>query len=138
MKKANLNLSLRVKENRNREFFELMGIVVPWRALIDLIATYLPEVKKGTPSFSLATMLRTDFLQQSFFLSAPGMEQAIFDVSLYRKFTKFHEFSRMPDKSTILRFRHRLKSTSWPIKFRLSQRYVMPGTSNRGWIRSFK
>ena len=109
MKQASLDLSLSVKKTRKREFLEQMDKVVPWQALIDLIAPYYPEGKKGRPPFSLATMLRTHFLQQWFTLSDPGMEEAFFDVPLYREFAQLDEFARMPDESTILRFRHRLE-----------------------------
>ncbi len=54
-------------------------------------------------------MLRTHFLQQWFTLSDAGMEEAFFDVPLYREFAQLPEFSRMPDESTILRFSHRLE-----------------------------
>ena len=109
MKQASLDLSLSVKKTRKREFLEQMDKVVPWPALIELIAPYYPEGKKGRPPFSLATMLRTHFLQQWFTLSDPGMEEAFFDVPLYREFAQLPEFSPMPDESTILRFRHRLE-----------------------------
>ena len=110
MKQASLDLSLSVKKTRKREFLEQMDKVVPWQALIDLIAPYYPEGKKGRPPFSLATMLRTHFLQQWFTLSDPGMEEAFFDVPLYREFAQLDEFARMPDESTILRFRHLLEA----------------------------
>ena len=109
MKQASLDLSLSVKKTRKREFLEQMDKVVPWQALIDLIAPYYPEGKKGRPPFSLATMLRTHFLQQWFTLSDPAIEEAFFDIPLYRQFAQLDEFARMPDESTILRFRHRLE-----------------------------
>ena len=37
------------------------------------------------------------------------MEEAFFDVPLYREFAQLAEFERLPDESTILRFRHRLE-----------------------------
>ena len=37
------------------------------------------------------------------------MEEAFFDTPLYREFARLDEFSCLPDKSTILRFRHRLE-----------------------------
>ena len=37
------------------------------------------------------------------------VKEAFFDVPLYREFARLDEFSRMPDESTILRFRHRLE-----------------------------
>jgi IS5 family transposase len=62
----------------------------------------LPRRQEGCPPFSLPTMLRMHFLQQWFTLLDPGMEEAFFDVPLYREFTQFPEFSRMHDESTIL------------------------------------
>ncbi len=109
MKQAALDLSLSVKKTRKREFLEQMDKVVPWTALVELIAPYYPEGKKGRPPFSLETMLRTHFLQQWFTLSDPGMEEAFFDTPLYREFAQLEEFTRLPDESTILRFRHRLE-----------------------------
>lgn len=109
MKQVSLELSLSVKKTRKRDFLEQMVKVVPWQALIDLIAPCYHEGKKGRLPFSLTTMLRTHFLQQWFTLSDPGMEEVFFDVPLYREFAQIPEFSRMPDESTILRFRHRLE-----------------------------
>ena len=109
MKQAALDLSLSVKKTRKREFLEQMDKVVPWAALVELIAPYYPEGKTGRPPFSLETMLRTHFLQQWFTLSDPGMEDAFFDTPLYREFAQLDAFSRLPDESTILRFRHRLE-----------------------------
>ena len=37
------------------------------------------------------------------------MEEAFFDVPLHREFAQLAEFERLPDESTILRFRHRLE-----------------------------
>ena len=54
-------------------------------------------------------MLRIHFMQQWFTLSDPGMEEAFFDTPLYREFAQLDEYARLPDKSTILRFRHRLE-----------------------------
>ena len=54
-------------------------------------------------------MLRIHFMQQWFTLSDPTMEEAFFDTPLYREFGQLEEFTRMPDESTILHFRHRLE-----------------------------
>ena len=63
MKQAALDLSLSVKKTRKREFLEQMDKVVPWASLVELVAPYYPEGKKGRPPFSLESMLRTHFLQ---------------------------------------------------------------------------
>ena len=109
MKQAALALNLSVKKTRKREFLEQMERVVPWGALVELIAPFYPEGRNGRPPFSLATMLRIHFMQQWFTLSDPGMEEAFFDTPLYREFAQLDEFARLPDESTILRFRHRLE-----------------------------
>ena len=109
MQQATLNLDLNTKKTRKREFLEQMDQVVPWSALVELIAPYYPEGRTGRPPFSLTTMLRVYFLQQWFTLSDPAMEEAFFDTPLYREFAQLEEFARLPDESTILRFRHRLE-----------------------------
>jgi transposase, IS5 family len=109
MKQAALNLSLSIKKTRKQVFLEQMDQVVPWAALVELIAPYYPEGRKGRPPFSLLTMLRIHFMQQWFTLSDPAMEEAFFDTPLYREFAQLEEFGRLPDESTILRFRHRLE-----------------------------
>ena len=109
MKQATLNLNLNIKKTRKQVFLEQMELVVPWADLVELSAPYYPEGKTGRPPFSLQTMLRTHFMQQWFTLSDPGMEEAFFDTPLYREFAQLEALARLPDESTILRFRHRLE-----------------------------
>lgn len=109
MKQATLNLNLNAKKTRKQVFLEQMEQVVPWAELVELIAPFYPEGKTGRPPFSLVTMLRVHFLQQWFNLSDPAMEEAFFDTPLYREFDQLEEYARLPDESTILRFRHRLE-----------------------------
>ena len=80
---------------------------MPWAELVALIAQYYPKGKTGRPPLSLETMRHTHFLQQWFTLADPAMEEAFFDVPLYREFAQLPEFTRLPDESTLLRFRHR-------------------------------
>ena len=55
-------------------------------------------------------MLRIHFMQQWFTLSDPAMEEALHDVPLFREFAGLDNWStRLPDESTILRFRHLLE-----------------------------
>ena len=109
MKQASLNIELLSKKTRKQIFLEEMEKVVPWSDLEALIAPYYCEGIKGRPPFSLQTMLRTHFLQQWCTLSDPAMEEALVDVPLYRQFAQIQEFTRLPNESTILRFRHRLE-----------------------------
>ena len=58
MKQAELGLNLTTKRTRKREFLAEMERVVPWAALVELIAPYAPEGRRGRPPFALQTMLR--------------------------------------------------------------------------------
>ena len=109
MKQNSLNLSLSTRKTRKQVFLQQMESVVPWAALVELIAPYYCEGRNGRPPFALETMLRVHFMQQWFSLSDPAMEEAFFDTPLYREFAQLDAFGRLPDESTILRFRHRLE-----------------------------
>jgi IS5 family transposase len=109
MKQVDLGLNLTTKRTRKREFLAQMERVVPWVALVELVAPYAPEGKKGRPPFLVETMLRLHFMQQWFTLSDPAMEEALHDVPLFREFAGLGWDSRLPDESTILRFRHLLE-----------------------------
>jgi IS5 family transposase len=109
MKQTDLGLNLTTRRTRKREFLAQMERVVPWVALVDLIAPYYGDGQNGRPPFALETMLRVHFMQQWFSLSDPAMEEAFFDTPLYREFAQLDGHGRLPDESTILRFRHRLE-----------------------------
>ena len=80
------------------------------------MCAFEPEGLNGRPLFSLHTMLRIYFMQQCFALSDPAMEEALFDIPLYREFAQLGTQVRLPDESTILRFSTGWRNTSWPIK----------------------
>ena len=87
-----------------------MDRVVPWSELVALIAPYMPEGKRGRPPFPLESLLRIHFMPQWFTLSDPAMEEALHDMPLFRDFAGLGGWDdRLPDKSTILRFRHVLE-----------------------------
>jgi IS5 family transposase len=109
MKQTGLGLNLTTKRTRKREFLAQMERVVPWAALVELVSPYAPEGKKGRPPFAVQTMLRIHFMQQWFTLSDPAMEEALHDIALFREFAGLGWDSRLPDESTILRFRHLLE-----------------------------
>ncbi|MCI1192279.1 IS5 family transposase [Calidifontimicrobium sp. SYSU G02091] len=109
MQQAELGLNLSTKRTRRREFLAQMERVVPWAALEALIAPHAPEGRRGRPPFSVRTMLRIHFMQQWFTLSDPAMEEALHDVPLFREFAGLNFETRLPDESTILRFRHLLE-----------------------------
>lgn len=114
---ASTGFELVTKRTRKREFLDEMNLVVPWTALVGLIEPHAPAGKTGRPPFAVATMLRIHFLQQWFGLSDPAMEEALHDVPLYCEFAHLDPgMGRLPDESTILRFRHLLEENNLSIQ----------------------
>jgi IS5 family transposase len=103
----------KTKRTRKREFLDEMNLVVPWAELVSLIAPHAPTpgAKGGRPPFAIETMLRIHFVQQWFNLSDPAMEEALYDMALFREFVGLDAGEdNLPDESTILRFRHLLET----------------------------
>jgi IS5 family transposase len=110
MKQSSLGLGTSTKRTRRREFLDEMDRVVPWSDLVAEIAPFMPAGKRGRPPFPLESLLRIHFMQQWFTLSDPAMEEALHDVPLFREFAGLDNWAtRLPDESTILRFRHLLE-----------------------------
>ncbi len=110
MKQLGLGLNLSTKKTRKREFLDQMDRVVPWAALVQVVEPYYPKAKTGRPPFRIETMLRIHYLQQWFALSDPAMEEALHDMPIFREFAKLGDgIVRLPDETTILRFRHLLE-----------------------------
>ena len=108
---ASTGFELVTKRTRKREFLEEMNLVVPWTELVALIQSHAPVSKTGRPPFPVSTMLRIHFMQQWFGLSDPAMEEALHDMALFREFALLDAgATRLPDESTILRFRHFLEA----------------------------
>ena len=110
MKQHSLGLGQSGKRTRRREFLGEMERVVPWAELVTLVSPFMPEGRRGRPPFPVEAMLRIHFMQQWFNLSDPAMEDALHDVPLFRDFAGLGGWdARLPDESTILRFRHVLE-----------------------------
>lgn len=110
MKQQDLGLNLSTRRTRKAVFLDEMELVVPWTELVALIASHAPKKSTGRPPFAAETMLRIHFLQQWFGLSDLAMEEALFEVSLYRDFAGLGSTERIPDRVSILRFRHLLEA----------------------------
>jgi IS5 family transposase len=110
MKQTSLGLGQSSKRTRRRVFLEEMDRVVPWSELVGLISPFMPEGRRGRPPFAVDVMLRIHFMQQWFNLSDPAMEEALHDMALFRDFAGLGGWDeRVPDETTILRFRRVLE-----------------------------
>ncbi len=100
------------KKTRKEVFLDEMNQVVPWAALVELIRPHARGAHQslgGRPPFSIESMVRIHCLQLWWNLSDPAMEEELYERPLYRRFVGLEGAARMPDETTILRFRHLLE-----------------------------
>jgi len=98
------------KVTRREQFLGEMNAVVPWTRLLALIEPHYAKAGRGRQPIGLETMLRIYFVQQWFDLSDPAAEDSIYDSESIRRFVGVElAEDRMPDETTILRFRHLLE-----------------------------
>lgn len=109
MKQQDLGLNLSKRRTRKMELLELMEGVVPWPELVAKLTAVAPVKATGRPPFAHETMLRLHLLQQLFGLSDFAIEEALFETPLYRDFASLDANARLPDRVSILRFRHLLE-----------------------------
>ena len=112
MDQINLGLDPLPKKTRKEVFLEEMNQVVPWSTLVALIQPHARGAHQalgGRPPFAVETMLRIHCLQLWWNLSDPAMEEELHERPLYRRFVGLDGSARMPDETTILRFRHLLE-----------------------------
>ena len=99
------------KRTRREVFLAEMNQVVPWPALLKLIEPHYPKLgRPGRQPYPLETMLRVHFLQQWYALSDPGMEEALYDTPVMRRFAGLGGLDTVPDETTILNFRRLLET----------------------------
>jgi IS5 family transposase len=107
---AGLAWSRKGKVTRREQFLAEMDAVIPWKRLRALIEPHYPNTGKGRQPLGLEKMLRIYFVQQWFDLSDPAAEDAVYDSESIRRFVGVElGEDRVPDESTILRFRHLLE-----------------------------
>jgi IS5 family transposase len=98
------------KKTRREQFLNEMDAVMPWAELQALVAPYYSRGEAGRKPVGLEIMLRVYFLQQWFALSDPGVEDALYESPVLRRFAGI-DLGRAPapDETTILNFRHLLE-----------------------------
>lgn len=108
---AGLAWGAKGKVTRREQFLGEMDAVIPWKRLMALLEPHYPKFTgKGRKPLGLEKMLRIYFVQQWFDLSDPAAEDAIYDSESIRRFVGVElGEDRVPDETTILRFRHLLE-----------------------------
>ena len=117
MDQITLGLDPLPKKTRKEVFLDEKNQVAPWAALIALIQPHARGVHRalgGSPPFPIETMLHIHCLLLWWNLSDPAMEEELQERPLYRRFVGLEGAARMPEATTMLRFRHLLESFSAP------------------------
>ena len=106
------------KTLRNEKFLSEMDQVIPWDKFTDEIIPYYKKAKTWRPKMELIMMLKIYFLQQWFGLSDPAMEDSIYDRISFQKFLDIDiMWDKIPDETSILKFRHLLEKHKLQEKF---------------------
>jgi IS5 family transposase len=102
------------RKSRRELFLDEMDEVVPWVELQALVEPHYPKAGGGRRPVGVAIMLRVYFMQQWFDLSDPGVEEALYESAVLRRFVgvdlglRRHRTRRRSAASAIC-----WKSTSW-------------------------
>jgi IS5 family transposase len=98
------------KITRRERFLGEMNAVIPWARLLALIEPHYPKAGQGRQPHPMERMLRIYFMQNWFNLSDPQAEDSLYDSESMRRFAGIElAEDKVPDESTILRFRHLLE-----------------------------
>ena len=79
------------EENKNKNKFRYAQLQdlekeIEWGKLLEIIIPYYQKVSFGCTLVSIETMLRVYFLQKRYTMSAAGVEDALFQIDVLRKF----------------------------------------------------
>ena len=93
---SSLEQAHKKKRTKREIFLGEMEAAVPWARLEALIAPHYTKQRLGRPQMPLAVMLRIYFLQQWYYLSDPGAEEALYDMHSMREFAGLDLAHMMP------------------------------------------
>jgi len=115
------------KVTRREKFLAEMDQIIPWAELSATIEPFYPKPKgAGRRPIGIERMLRIHFLQHWFNLSDPAAEEALYDSRSMRRFVGIDlGQERVPDETTICKFRHLLEANNLGQQlFKLIQEYL--------------
>ena len=97
------------RQTRKEAFFARMEALLPWSRMLAVIEPVYPKSGNGRRPYPLETMLRIHCIQQWYNLSDGAMEDALYEIASMRLFAKLSLDQAIPDRTTIMNFRHLLE-----------------------------
>jgi IS5 family transposase len=89
-------------------FLSRMEQILPWQNMVEVIEPFTPRLVNGR-RYPLETMLRIHCMQHWYNLSDGAMEDALYEIASMRLFARLSLDSALPDRTTIMNFRHLLE-----------------------------
>ncbi|MSD66006.1 IS5 family transposase [Escherichia coli] len=86
-----------------------MEQILPWQNMVEVIEPFYPKAGNGRRPYPLETMLRIHCMQHWYNLSDGAMEDALYEIASMRLFARLSLDSALPDRTTIMNFRHLLE-----------------------------
>ena len=106
---ADSEFSSKRRQTRKEIFLSRMDALLPWPQLLDVIEPYYPKAGNGRRPYPLESMLRIHCMQQWYSLSDEAMEDALYEIASMRLFAHLSLDGAIPDRTTIMNFRHLLE-----------------------------
>jgi len=82
---------------------------LPWSQLLNMIDPCYSKVGHGRRPYPLETMFRIHCMQQWYSLSDEAMEDVLYEIASMRQFARLSLDKAIPDRATIMNFRHLLE-----------------------------
>ncbi|MDU7438978.1 MAG: IS5 family transposase [Klebsiella pneumoniae] len=106
---ADSEFSSKRRQTRKEVFLGRMDDLLPWDKLLGVIEPVYPKAGNGRRPYPLETMLRIHCMQQWYNLSDEAMEDALYEIASMRQFARLSLDKAIPDRTTIMNFRHLLE-----------------------------
>lgn len=106
---ADSEFSTKRRQTRKEIFLSRMEQILPWQNMTAVIEPFYPKAGNGRRPYPLETMLRIHCMQHWYNLSDGAMEDALYEIASMRLFARLSLDNALPDRTTIMNFRHLLE-----------------------------
>ncbi len=111
---ADSEFSTKRRQTRKEIFLSRMEQILPWQNMTAVIEPFYPKAGNGRRPYPLETMLRIHCMQHWYNLSDGAIEDALYEIASMRLFARLSLDSALPDRTTIMNFRHLRAASTGP------------------------